>query len=202
MAVYPSSATPRRSAGSAHVTAKATRPARPRQSPPTPTSPTRPPHTSAVLRVLHQIRQRLPNDHLVIRIVFPAPGMPADRRRPTRPTMLGRLRVPIRRAAPTAGRRDTTMRCSRTHVLDRCLNQVRLEHQLAQRDCAARRAVKSRPGRVTWVCSTPWLFRHCGTESTWQAGIRRRLITSSSKLKRNAVRAEACRRCPPRAANR
>ena len=122
-AVYPSSATPRRSAGSAHVSRKGRQPgpARPRQSPPTPTSPTRPPHTSAVLRVLHQIRQRLPNDHLVIRIVFPAPGMPADRRRPTRTTMLGRLRVPVRRAPPTAGRRDTTMRRSRTDVLDSCL---------------------------------------------------------------------------------
>jgi hypothetical protein len=75
-AVYPSSATPRRSAGSAHVSRKGRQPgpARPRQSPPTPTSPTRPPHTSAILRVLHQIRQRLPNDHIVIRIDFPAPG--------------------------------------------------------------------------------------------------------------------------------
>jgi hypothetical protein len=33
--------------------------------------------------MLDQIRQRLPNDHLVVRVVFPAPGMPADRRRPT-----------------------------------------------------------------------------------------------------------------------
>ena len=49
--------------------------------------------------------------------------MPADRRCPTRTTMLGRLRVPVRRAPPTAGRRDTTMRCSRTHVLDGCLSQ-------------------------------------------------------------------------------
>jgi len=106
-----------RSCGSAAPTCSAsTRPAPPRRSPPTPTSPTRPPHTPAVLRVLDQIRQRLPNDHLVVRVVFPAPGMPADRRRPTQTTMLGRLRVPIRRAAPTAGRRDTTMRCSRTHV--------------------------------------------------------------------------------------
>ena len=69
-----------------------------------------------VPRMLDQIRQCLPNDHLVISVVFPTPGMPADRRRPTRPTMLGRLRVPVRRAAPTAGRRDTTTRSSRTHV--------------------------------------------------------------------------------------
>ena len=79
------------------------RPAPPRRAPPTPTSPTRPPPTPAVLRMLDQIRQRLPNDHLVIRIVFPAPGMPAGRRRPTRPTMLGGLRVPVRCAAPLPG---------------------------------------------------------------------------------------------------
>ena len=66
--------------------------------------------------MLDQIRQRLPNDHLVVRVVFPAPGMSADRRRPTRPTMLGRLRVPIRHAAPAAGRRDTTMRLIRTYI--------------------------------------------------------------------------------------
>ena len=70
--------------------AELTRPARPRPSPPTPTPPTPPPHTTTVLRMLHQIRHASPNDHLVIRVMFPTPGMPADRRRPTRTTMLGR----------------------------------------------------------------------------------------------------------------
>ena len=50
--------------------------------------------------------------------------MPADRRRPTDHTVLGRLRVPARRTAPTAGRPDTAMRCIRTHVLGSCLSQV------------------------------------------------------------------------------
>lgn len=37
-----------------------------------------------------QIGQRLPNDHLVVRVVFPASGVPADRGRPARPAVLGR----------------------------------------------------------------------------------------------------------------
>ena len=76
----------------------------------------RPPHTATVLRMLNQIRQRLANDHLAVDVVFPAAGMPADRRRPTRTTVLGGLRVPVRRAAPAAGRCDTTMLLIRTHV--------------------------------------------------------------------------------------
>jgi len=48
--------------------------------------------------------------------------------------MLDRLRVPIRRAPPTAVRRDTTMRFVRTHVLGSCLNQARMKHQLVQLD--------------------------------------------------------------------
>jgi len=68
--------------------------------------------------MLGQIGQRLSNDHFLIRVVLPAPGMSADRGRPTRPAVIDRFRVPVRSAAPTGagGSSDTCMRCIRTQV--------------------------------------------------------------------------------------
>jgi hypothetical protein len=59
-----------------------------------------------------QIGQRLPNDHLVVRVVFPASGVPADRGRPARPAVLGRS-ASWQGAPP--GERDTTVRAHETY---------------------------------------------------------------------------------------
>jgi hypothetical protein len=76
--------------------------------------------------MLGKVGQRLPDDHLGIRAVLPAPGMSPDRGRPTRPAVIDRFRVPVWSAAPTGagGSSDAAVRRIRTHVLGSCLSQV------------------------------------------------------------------------------